>query len=312
MKKLGISIWTAVIALFFCQFSFAQEAFHVSGSRVVMVQPVGFSKAEKFSGFQNAELQSSIMVTEMAAPYPQMVAGFDEAHLASRGMKLISKTSSPVGTLKGELIEISQAVQGIDYHKWILAFGDQGLTVLITATFPEKNADKLSELLKTALLSTKYDASLPSPLQQTDMNFSVSPVAGLKLAARVQNSLVFNESGALPKTKLSGTPTVFVAAQALSNLAIDDRAAFARNRLRQTKDISNLQIVSEKDVKIGGLPGREILATGDGKDGEKAFIFQIMLYGSGSYFIMQGHCDASLQGTKIFVFREIANTFKVK
>lgn len=284
----------------------------VPGSRVSMEMPEGFEKAGNFSGFQNPQKRASIMVTEMPGPYAQITAGFDNEHLSTRGMSLCSKSPHKVGSFDGVLVELTQTAGEAHFHKWILAFGDQNNTTLVTAAFPEELKQELSGKMKDAVLSTSFDANRAAPLNQSDLNYTVSPVPGMKLAARVQNMLLFNPSGGLPKQKVEKPEPLFVAAQALNDLNIDDRALFCRRRLRQTKGLNTFEISSEKDVEIAGLSGREILASAIDEKGEKTFILQTMLFGKGSYFIMQGICDLSLQKTQEPVFREIAKTFKTK
>lgn len=284
----------------------------VPGSRISMDKPAGFEKASNFVGFQKAASGASIMVSEIPGPYKQVTAGFNEAGLASRGMKLVSKTPQPVGNLEGMLVEVSQSANGTEFHKWMLAFGDASSCILVTSCHPAELDKELSEPLRKAVLSSQFNSSAPLPSAQNDLNFTVSPQGGFKLAGRIQNVLIFNKQGQLPKAP-APRAAGFVAGQAFNDLAIDDPAQYSRRRLRQTAGMSNFEILSEKDIEIAGLKGRELLAQADDqKIKEKSFIYHLMLFGKGSYFIMQGICPATERSQNEEAFRSLSKSFKLR
>ena len=285
------------------------------GSRVKLNRPTGFEKADSFSGFQKADAGASIMVSEIPAPYKICVSGFtNEEKMAERGMKLLTKTDNKVGQLEGLLVEVQQHAMGKEFHKWILVFGDATFAEVVTATFPQDKANELSEPMKKAVLSAVFDSTAAAPLQQKDLGFEVSNVPGLKLAARVQNAIVFNATGELPKEKLDYTPTAFVAAQSFSigKLEISDRADYARKRLKGSPEISAPEIVADGEISIARLPGREILATAKSKSNEDVFIYQVMLFSDGGYYILRGDCLLANRKAQEPIFRSIAKTFKLK
>ncbi len=285
----------------------------VPGSRVSMDNPAGFQKADNFAGFKNEEQRSSIMVTELPAPFLVVTSGFqDTEKMAKRGMTLLSKSPQKVANFDALLFEIKQGTAAGEFHKWILAFGDRTFITMVTAAFPEELSSKLSDSLKKSVMSCKFESNSPSPLeQQEDMNFSLASVHGLKLAGRVQNALIYNESGELPKEKLAGIVPVFVAAQALSDLEITDKSAYALNRLHQSEGLRNFEIISESDLKIAEVPCREILALAERTEG-KVFIYQAMLFAKGSYFILQGECAANKRAEYEPIFKGLTSTFKIK
>lgn len=283
----------------------------VRGTRVDMEKPAGFVDAPNFSGFQHAEDGSSIMVTEMPAPYAQATAGFNAEGLASRGMKLVSKLDTKVGHFPAMLLEVTQNAYGTDYRKWMLVFGDPSRTVIVAGTAANA-VPTASDVVKKAVLSTSYAESAAVPSMVADLPFTISGTKDLKLANRIQNMLLFTTDGKIgqPKPK---DPTLFIVGQALAtNMDIPDKTAFARKRLQQTEGVSNLEVLSEGDVKISGLPAREIAASAVGKKGDKVFILQIIVYAQHSYFVMQGLTDLSMRAAREPEFRLLANSFKLK
>jgi hypothetical protein len=283
----------------------------VAGTKVVMSKPEGFDVAPNFSGFYLPGTGASIMVTEIPGPFSKITEGFNApAMLASRGMSLISKQPQNVGKLQGVLVNLEQTASGVKFGKWILTFGDEQNTVMVTAAYPAQKADEYSRMMKDVLLTVSYDRQLPAGDPQADLPFSIKSTAALKYAHRIQNMLLFTGDGKL------GTPAakkkMFLIGQALSDLDVGDQAVFARRRLKQTKDMTDFQIQRDENFSAGGLSGREIAATAKGKDAESLFVYQVILFGRGSYFILQGIAPAGDQVKALADFKEIIGTLKFK
>lgn len=284
----------------------------VRGTRVQMDAPAGFVPASNFSGYSNYDQSASVMVTEMPIPFDAATSAFNQAGLESKGMKLISKDPTTSGDYKGFIIEVKQSAYGVEFDKWINVFGDSSITVLVTATFPARLNDAFSEKLKNAVLSARFDAGAKILEPMDDLPFTVSGTTSLKIAGRVQNTLLLTPSGKMTPPEATENKSVFVVGQALSDMEILDRNSFARSRLQKTDNLSDIKILDEKDTTVGGMPAREILASAKGKEGEPLFVLQTIAYGSGSYFIMQGITAMSTRTRMEYEFRTIVNSLKLK
>ncbi|MBX9686662.1 MAG: hypothetical protein K2X27_08165 [Candidatus Obscuribacterales bacterium] len=286
----------------------------VPGTRIRMNKPDGFERAATFSGFQNADKGAAIMITEIPAPYRLAISGFNEQRMAAKGMKLLSMVEQKVADYEGQLLELRQASQGVQFHKWILVFGNASFAQVITGSFPAAHAKELSEKIKQAILSSSFDESATKPSEQKDLAFELTGVEGLKFAGRIQNALLFNPSGELPKQKLEHTPCSFVVAQSISigKLRVDDESTFSRERLKQSPELKLIEILSEASVKIAGLPGKEILASAKSKSDEDLFVYQVMLFTQDGYYIMRGDCLRSQRAVFEPLFRSMSKTFKLK
>lgn len=285
----------------------------VRGTRVTMQQPAGFEQSKDFSGFADAATHSSVLVTEMPAPFALATAGFTTEGLATRGMKLLSKSEAQVGEYPGLLIEVEQNGYGLLFRKWLTAFGDKDLTVVVTASFPATEADSLSAKLKAAVLTARYNKQLKIADPVENLPFTISGSTDLKVAGVIQNTLVMNATGAMPKQgDQSDKRSVFVVGKALGSLPISDRATFTKARLYKTEGIKDVEIISENDVTTGGLAAREIIAKASEKDGRQVTIFLNMIFPTDTYFIMQGIADAAVSESMLPQFRAVANSFKLK
>jgi hypothetical protein len=56
----------------------------VTGTSVALAPPPGFEPSSRFPGFERADLQSSVMVTEIPGPFAEVTSGLTAAALATR------------------------------------------------------------------------------------------------------------------------------------------------------------------------------------------------------------------------------------
>src|SRR5687768_1982644 len=124
----------------------------VTGTSVILAPPAGFSPASRFPGFERADRQASIMVTEVAGPLAALTSGMNRQGLASRGMTLISSTAHTSERHRTLLLHVSQLAQGVDFLKWMLVIGDAKASVMIVGTFPKSTEAELSDAVKAAVL----------------------------------------------------------------------------------------------------------------------------------------------------------------
>src|SRR5215468_10554391 len=68
-----------------------QKPIKVPGTKVSLVPPDGLKPSDQFPGFLDEETSSSIMITELPAPYSEMANGFTKEALGARGMNLFSR-----------------------------------------------------------------------------------------------------------------------------------------------------------------------------------------------------------------------------
>src|SRR5215218_3813040 len=79
-----------LVFLLFHFVSLDAQAVRVAGTSVTLAPPPGFTPSARFPGFERADLQASIMVTEVPGPMTGLTRGMTAAGLATRGMTLIS------------------------------------------------------------------------------------------------------------------------------------------------------------------------------------------------------------------------------
>lgn len=283
----------------------------VKGTRVKMVVPEGFKQSDTFNGYMLEDKHASVMVTEMPAPASKLMQGFTAENLAARRMELISKKDIEVSGKPGLLLNLKQKLGPVVFEKWIAVFGDEENSILVVSAFPESFSKELSEGLKTCTENVQWDRD--KKLDKTaGLNFKIEAVQPLKLAHRIQNMLLFTEEGKFPAA--STKDAIFLVGQSFGRPMIPDKKAFCLNRIKQTKSLENVKELEVVDLSSGEkqADGFEITAQAtDKKSGDKMFIYQVIIFSGGSYFIQQGLVSDTKRAEMEPVFRKMSGNFKV-
>ena len=281
----------------------------VPGTKVSLDPPEGFVAAKQFPGFMMESTGSSIMVTELPAPYSEISKGFTEKGFAGQGMSLMGRKDVKIASGDASLFHVSQSANGIRFLKWMLGFGNEKETVLVVATFPEQFESDLSAILKEAVLTTKWMADARVD-QSEGLTFKVKEDSDLYIAGKVGNSLLLTRNGELPQKNV-GEPKVVVGSSVTQGWEVPgDRGIYAKSRLNQTQILTAPKVIVEKEVEIDGLEGYLIEAEGKHKEtGEMLFIMQCLLFTSDGYYIFQGMVDSSEKPKYQPVFGSILSSF---
>lgn len=289
----------------------AGNRLQIPGTKVSLIPPPGFSKADRFPGFFLREADSSIMITEMPGPYNEITKGFNKIDLSARGMSLIEKNNVSVCGKNSLLLNIAQTAHNKLYEKWIVIFGNENETYLVTATFPQELRDKLSNSLRSSILTTQCTADTEKdPFE--GLNFSISSSPKMKFAKRMGYNIMMTKDGSFP-VKNKTDPTLIAAPSLSQDLVIEDKKSFAIRRVQQIATLKNIEIDEIKSITIDNLFGYEITAKGTDKyHGGTNYAYQVILFGETDYFIILGIVTDGEKVDYLPTFQQIAMTFKQK
>lgn len=277
---------------------------------IKLIRPVGFADAEKFHGFQQESTQSSVMVVQIPGPFSKVTEGFTAEQLQSHGIKLDSKENIQIVKITALLLGVTQTVHGIEYAKWILAFGNDKETKMVTATFPKVETDKLSALLKSVVLSARPDSTKP-PTPDTDVDFTIIASEKLKLTQGIGKMLVYTKDGVIPMK--SPKDPLFIAAPSLSKVQTQNKQQFALQRLKNTASTNIKTVTATNEIVIDGLKGYEFIADAeDKKSGIPLIVYQVILFDDGTYILLQGMVGTKSSTEFLPEFKKMAHSFKQK
>lgn len=283
----------------------------ISGTRIRLTPPANFTPANQFPGYQLESRVSSIMITEIPGPFTETSAGFSKPdELKKRSMLVLNKQEVKLGGHNALLLKVEQRAYETDFLKWLLVFGDEKETVIITANFPKMYEAELSEKLKASILTAQWDKKRAVAPTES-LNFTVEEKGELKLANRMVNMLSFTKNGIIPKKDI--TDPLFIAGQSISKTAIPDNEEYSKARVLQISQVKDIEVEQLNKITIDNLNGYEIVASGkDTKSEQPMLIYQVMLFEEQSYFLMQGFVGNNNRQNNLEIFKQMARTFKRK
>ena len=285
------------------------QAVRVTGTSVALAPPPGFVPSSRFPGFERADLQSSVMVTEIPGPVADVSRGMTAAHLATRGMTLISSARQFVDGREAVLLKVSQPAGGMTVHKWMIVLGDARATVMIVGMFPKEHEPQIGDAMKDSLLTARWGAAAAPPDHFEGLSFRISPTTSLKIAGRMSNMLMLTESGQMGPQ--GPTAALFVVGTSLAPVDLSDLKAFAVTRASQTKQLKSLRVSEHGATAIGNETGYELVAEGtDMATGRLVTLYQVVLPDPQGYVLMQGMVASTRAATMVPEFRKAAQTFR--
>lgn len=286
----------------------AESQTQIKGTHVMLTAPSGFVVADRFPGFMSEETGSSLMVSELPAPFEEVTKDFNASGFKKQGMTLLTKEDLLLEAQKGFLISASQSARGIDFLKWMAVFGDEKTTCIITASFPKEAEADLSDVLKKAVLSARVTTGTIDPLDA--MTFRVSPMNDMKIAKVFGNGILLSKGGVFPAKGIE-TPIMVAGASASKGLSIPDKKAFSEARLQKTSTLKDVRPRTTEPVAIDELDGFESVADAtDAATGTAAIAYQVILFDADGYYSIQGIASEQEGKTQLPTFKQIARTFR--
>ena len=294
--------------LFIGQVVFGQAGtlVRVPGTKCSLIPPDGFVAATTFSGFQQNETGSSIMINEVPSDYKSILEGFTADALIKKGMTLVSKESISFQNKTATLIKVTQPAYGTTYIKQLLLFGDDQTTIMVNGIYP-KESKAIEGKIKDALLSTVYNPEQKEMgLDEISYSIDISNTE-FKLAKFSLSGLIYSTDG-----KMVTENPIFLVGNSIAKVPVQNQKQYSIERLKKLPRGDQNVVVEMGEIKIDQLKGYEIIANGITKDGKPELIYQVMLFNDlGDYYIMIGQSKEDFTNY-IAIFKKLALTFRRK
>jgi hypothetical protein len=304
MKKIFRLVFMILLA---AHTAHAEPQASVKGTHVMVVPPAGFEMAERFPGYMSEETGSSVMVSELPAPFDAVAKGLNEAGFRKQGMALLTMEETSYGAYKGVLASASQSARGVDFLKWLAVFGDEQTTYLVTASFPREAESELSELLKNTVMGARVITAASDPFGA--LTFRVIPAGDMKITKVIGNNMLLSKGGVFP-AKGAETPVMVIGASASKGLEIPDRKLFAAERMQKISSLENFHQNSTEPIRIDGLDGFESLGVAtDVESGSAVEVYQVILFDEDGYYVIHGITSEQVGAAQLPIFRQIAGSF---
>jgi hypothetical protein len=287
--------------------SFAQVV-RVPGTNVTLAPPEGFVLARQFPGFERADAQASIMVTELPVGATAMIRSMTATALGAKGMTLITARDTVIADRPARLLHVRQATPAGSVLKWMLIAGHAETTIMIVGAFPEAAPPQVGEAIHKSVLTASWSsAASAGPFE--GLPFRLTPTARLKLARRVSNMLMFTESGTTGS--LGSTESLYIAGHSIGEGQIGDARAFAESRAKQTNLLTGMTAFTGRAVRIDGADAYELEADAvDSRSRLPMRLYQVIIPDETGYFILQGISRADRAAEIVPEFRKLTATFR--
>lgn len=282
----------------------------VTGTSVALVPPPGFVPSDRFLGFERADLQASVMVTEARGPVAELSRAMTAANLATRGVTLISSTRQVVDGKPVLLLKVSQSAVGMTVQKWMVVSGDAKMSVMIVGTFPKEYESEIGDAMKESLLTARWTAAAAPPDPFEELPFRVSSTKSLKIAGRISNLLMLTESGQMGLQEPNAA--VFTVGTSFDpNADLSDLKAFSTMRVNQMHQLKGIRVSKQRAIVIGDEAAFELVAEGtDVTTGSLVTLYQVALPDPRGYVLMHGMVVSTRGATMVPEFRKAAHTFR--
>jgi len=259
----------------------ANEVVFPAGSRIGIAPPPGTVESRSFMGFEDPSRNVAITVTGLPPEaYPQIEQSITRQQ---PGVTIERRESLTLAAGKAVLLVAHQLVDGIGFHRWILAASAGDLTAVVTFQIPDdaRNAYP-DDALRSAAGSLAIRPSVPIEEQLGLLPFKVAELAGFQVA------------GVLPGRSLmlaseEGRAQLVVSVMPGGPVQANDRALFANDVFAGIPNLRDVRIFSSEPLRIGGQQGYQIMARGkDASTGADLTIVQWMRFGAGVYMHILG------------------------
>lgn len=314
MKMLLILLFAAVNLVIYGQETISNklttEHVSIAGTKVSLIPPAGFDKSVNFTGFQQNNNSSSIMIVEIPGPFSEIIKGFTKSGLKTQGVDLIDKRDLKIDNFPAVFIEAEQAAYGIPFTKYILTFGTDSNTTMINGMFPKELSEPMSAEILESILSVVYESNKDVyPFDEIEFKVDIENTK-LKYANVIANAALYTVDGKVPTE--SADKTFYSIARSLGEIEIIDKKQYAIDRFKKIASVTDINPEKITDIEINGFSGYEIIAQGtNNKTGSAEQIYFVMLFNHNLYYLLIGVAEDNFENN-IELFNKVTNTFRLK
>ena len=294
--------------LLFCVSALAfAEPVRVPGTRVWIDVPPGFELAADFQGLVGTTDKITITVAEVPSSFVELNNTYSDSGLQKKDVVVESRRSLERDGLRTALITGTQHLPRQTLIKKILLTGDISESLLVTATYLDKDAQRLGPTVDEAFAKLTWDSS--RDLDHFDgLGFRLKEIPGLRVATRAGNSIIFTEDGKLPDQYYTGQ--MFIVGWSKGDVTeIENPRSFAVARFKGIRLMDKIELDNVVGVTLDGTPGFEIVGRGRHRHlGFSVAAFQVMLTYPDRFLLAQGFSNVKDPEAAYDQFRTILST----
>jgi hypothetical protein len=264
----------------------AADVVFPTGSRIGLVPPPGLTMSTSFVGFEDPS--NNVAIAIVALP-PEAFAGLDQSAdgdaLKRQGLTSATREPFTLAAGKAFLVIGSQDVQNVKLRKWIMVVSTPELTALVTLQVPDDARSAYpDDTVRAALASLAVRPLVPIEEQLSLVPFKVGDLAGFRIGGIIGGRAVMLTDAAAEVVGPTHDPQIIVAVAPGGPAQAADRENFARDTFGGIPNLKDIHVVSAEPLRIGGLPGHQIMAQAkENATGADVTIVQWLRFGTGGY-----------------------------
>jgi hypothetical protein len=259
----------------------ADDVVYPAGSRIGIVPPPGLSASTEFPGFED---RSNGVALLLRALPPDAFEQFEKSDSAE-GMKNLGATLEKREALT---LPTGKALLVIGRHDkdsaWMLVAATPDLTATLTLRLPDAARDAYPDkVIRAALTSLAVRPGVPIEEQLGMLPFRLNELAGFNIRGTVMGRGVLLTDLAADAASSAIVPNMVVMMVPGEPPQGSDRDDLARQAFRSIGNLKDVRIAGAEQLRIGGQPGHEIMATAkDPTTGADLSLVQWLRFGGGA------------------------------
>ncbi|MCL7989219.1 hypothetical protein M8998_14815 [Sphingobacterium sp. lm-10] len=227
----------------------------VAGAKVSLAASAGFEPATSFTGLQNLEMQSTIMVMEVNTPYEQYIAQAiplvihnEKSSMTEHAQYMINDLPARlyVGTQKGD----SDTAL---FHRIFLVLGNEKETIALNCHYPYRADGDLDNDIMQTILSVRYHPDVVvDPLR--NMGFTINTAGtSFRFTRKTGSALQY-----MQEAKNNWSPAAFFIDRKSLSAEVTDKTDFILNQVQAIFDVDS--ILFSRPLSAHDLPAEEVMA----------------------------------------------------
>lgn len=296
--------WILLFLLALPGLGHANDVVYALGSRVGLVPPPGLTASKRFQGFEDQARSVAIFVGALPAEsFAQYEKSDSTEGLKNIGVTLDKRESLTLPVGKALLVIGHKA----NISTWMLVAQTSDMTATVTAEIPDAAKDAYPDaVVHAALESLALREKVPDSEQLALVPFKVADLADFRIGAVLPGRGILL-TDVLPKP--SDAPHIIAALMPGGPAEPGAREQLAVQMFRGISNVADVHITGAEALRIGGLPGYEIMATAkDPASGTDLTMVQWLRFGSGAYLHMVGVAPTSAWTPAYGRFRQVRDS----
>jgi hypothetical protein len=259
----------------------ADDVVYPAGSRIGIVPPPGLTASTEFPGFEDRA--NGVALLLRALP-PDAFAQFEKSDSAE-GMKNLGATLEKREALT---LPTGKALLVIGRHDtdsaWMLVAATPDLTATLTLRLPDAARDAYPDkVIRAALTSLAVRPGVPLEEQLGLLPFRLNELAGFNIRGTMMGRGVLLTDPAPDAASSAIVPNLVVMMVPGEPPQGTDRDDLAMQAFRSIGNLKDVHIAGAEQLRIGGQPGHEIMATAkDPTTGADLSVVQWLRFGGGA------------------------------